>query len=559
LSAFLSSDHTLPEGTLRVDAAGRCLDWRGTMLLGDGDDSVRLLLENKRRIRQLSSERRELLQQLEQDEALVQRGRRELEQAQQAQQDNHMTCQQLQLRLQQQQNQQRSGRQELERMQQRRQRLEDERNKWQKQRGELEQLVCSAAAEVEQLQQQCSRLQEELCQASERYRQLQQCQQQCHAALTTIKVESATARERCKALERQRQQQQESIARQSAHAEKVAARLEQLCNRHHDQQRQQDDLQARIQTLTSRREEEQQQLSRQAEALSVLRQQVHDSEEHLTARRAALARLREEKGQLQVSVHQLQLECDNLRQQVRENYNVDLASACPDAVDDVAAAEKKVQRLRQRLDNFGEVNLMAIDEHAAVEQRRAFLVAQRDDLLASIADLHAAIDRINRTTRKRFKTAFEQVNGKFREVFARLFVGGSAELVLTDADNLLETGVEIIARPPGKKLQHIGLLSGGEKALTAVALVFAVFLIKPSPFCILDEVDAPLDDANIGRFNEMVTEMASASQFIIITHNVRTMEIADTMFGVTMQEPGVSTLVAVQMGDVLNDERLRTS
>lgn len=198
---------------------------------------------------------------------------------------------------------------------------------------------------------------------------------------------------------------------------------------------------------------------------------------------------------------------------------------------------------------------MAIEEFSALEERYTFLTDQRNDLQRSIDDLHSAISQINRTTRRRFKEAFEQVNAKFQEVFPRLFVGGVASLSLTDEGDLLESGIEIVAQPPGKKLQNVSLLSGGEKALTAVALIFAIFLIKPSPFCILDEVDAPLDDANIGRFNEMVREMSSASQFMIITHNTRTMEIADTLFGVTMEDPGVSNLVAVRIGDFISDSQ----
>jgi chromosome segregation protein len=168
----------------------------------------------------------------------------------------------------------------------------------------------------------------------------------------------------------------------------------------------------------------------------------------------------------------------------------------------------------------------------------------------SIDNLQKAISQINRTTRRRFKETFELVNEKFRQVFPRLFRGGQAELRLTDENDLLETGIEIIVQPPGKRLQNVNLLSGGEKALTAVALIFSLFLIKPTPFCVLDEVDAPLDDANIDRFAEMVREMTAQSQFIIITHSKRTMNIVDTMYGVTMQEPGVSKLVAVRINDL---------
>ena len=175
------------------------------------------------------------------------------------------------------------------------------------------------------------------------------------------------------------------------------------------------------------------------------------------------------------------------------------------------------------------------------------MAAQRDDLNEAIESLKLAIARINRTSRERFKEAFEAVNEMFQQVFPRLFRGGEARLTLTNEDDLLEAGVEIVAMPPGKRLQNVTLLSGGEKALTATALVFSIFLIKPSPFCVLDEVDAPLDDANVGRFNEMLQEISHFSQFIVITHNKLTMAEADKLYGVTMQDPGMSKIVAVDL------------
>jgi chromosome segregation protein len=197
---------------------------------------------------------------------------------------------------------------------------------------------------------------------------------------------------------------------------------------------------------------------------------------------------------------------------------------------------------------MGEVNLMAIEESEELQKRYDFLTSQKADLESAIARLESAIEKINRASRKRFREVFDAVNAKFQEVFPHLFRGGRATLALTNESDLLETGVEIAANPPGKKiLQNIELLSGGEKALTAVALLFAIFLVKPSPFCVLDEVDAPLDEANVGRFNQAVRDMTDRSQFIIVTHNQRTMEIADRLCGVTMEEPGVSKLVAVSL------------
>jgi chromosome segregation protein len=219
---------------------------------------------------------------------------------------------------------------------------------------------------------------------------------------------------------------------------------------------------------------------------------------------------------------------------------------------EAAAFDETNNRVRQvdlqrLLDEMGEVNLMAIEECAGMEERFTFLTSQKEDLEESLRGLQQAIQRINRTTRQRFLETYNLINAKFQEVFPRLFCGGSAELRLTNEEDLLETGIDIIVLPPGKKLQNVTLLSGGEKALTAVALIFSIFLIKPTPFCLLDEVDAPLDDANIGRFNEMVREMSALSQFIIITHNKATMQVADTLYGITMEEPGSSKVVSVRL------------
>src|SRR5690606_24932471 len=186
-------------------------------------------------------------------------------------------------------------------------------------------------------------------------------------------------------------------------------------------------------------------------------------------------------------------------------------------------------------------------EFEEVSQRYEYLTSQRDDLESAIGTLQEAIDRIDETTKVRFEETFHAVNDMFQKLFPRLFNGGRAELVMTEPNDLLNTGVEIMAQPPGKKIQSLELLSGGEKALTAVSLIFGIFLIKSSPFCLLDEVDAPLDEANVGRFCDLVAELAQRTQFIIITHNKRTMEIADRLYGVTMQQPGASKLVSVSV------------
>jgi chromosome segregation protein len=210
-------------------------------------------------------------------------------------------------------------------------------------------------------------------------------------------------------------------------------------------------------------------------------------------------------------------------------------------------AEAAVARLRAKIDRLGPVNMVAIEQYDELETRHTFLSTQRKDLIDAISHTSEAIRRIDETTRHRFADAFTAINRTFQETFGTLFGGGRAGLTLIDENDPLESGIEIIAQPPGKRLQSVQLLSGGEKALTAIALMFGLFKYKPSPFCLLDEIDAPLDDANIGRFVEMLRSLQQETQFILITHNRKTMEIADRLYGVTMEEPGVSKLVSVQL------------
>jgi chromosome segregation protein len=223
----------------------------------------------------------------------------------------------------------------------------------------------------------------------------------------------------------------------------------------------------------------------------------------------------------------------------------DLAAA--EAAQRTLTADEAIARLRAKIDRLGPVNMMAIDQFDELEKRHGFLTTQRNDLVDSIRQTTEAIKRIDETTRQRFNEAFTAINANFQQMFSTLFGGGRAGLTLLDENDPLESGIEIIAQPPGKRLQSVQLLSGGEKALTAIALMFGMFKYKPSPFCLLDEIDAPLDDANIGRFVEMLRGMQAHTQFIVITHNRKTMEIADRLYGVTMEEPGVSKLISVQL------------
>ncbi len=216
--------------------------------------------------------------------------------------------------------------------------------------------------------------------------------------------------------------------------------------------------------------------------------------------------------------------------------------------DAIAALVDEVEEGRRKLQSLGEVNLAAVEEYEDVARRHGDLVTQRADLEEAVARIREAIAKMNRTCRERFRETFDRVAAHLAAIYPRLTGGGQARLALTDEEDLLETGVEIFVQPPGKKLQNLTLLSGGEKAMTAISMLLALFQVKPSPFCVLDEVDAPLDEANGGRFNEVLREMSGLAQFILITHNRKTMEAADTLYGVTMPTPGVSRLVSVRLG-----------
>ena len=238
------------------------------------------------------------------------------------------------------------------------------------------------------------------------------------------------------------------------------------------------------------------------------------------------------------------LEPANLEPTNREPSNLEPANPEPPAS---MSAEEAIAALKAKIDRLGPVNMMAIEQFDELETRYAFLTTQRRDLVESIAQTIEAIKRIDETSQARFAEAFAAIQENFQSTFSTLFGGGHAGLTLLDENDPLESGIDIVASPPGKRLQSVQLLSGGEKALTAIALMFAIFKYKPSPFCLLDEIDAPLDDANVGRFVEMLRGMLDRTQFILITHNRRTMEIANRLYGVTMEEPGVSKLISVQL------------
>jgi chromosome segregation protein len=262
------------------------------------------------------------------------------------------------------------------------------------------------------------------------------------------------------------------------------------------------------------------------------------------------AEARNERASIEIRQAEAVTELKNVVEHCQQELNIALTELVQNVVPAegfvLETARAEAHDLRQRLENFGGINMLALEELAEAEERHLFLTSQRQDIIDSVAATEEALGEIKKRSRDRFRAAFEAINANFTQFFQELFGGGQGQMTLLEAEDVLEAGIEVVAQPPGKRLQNILLLSGGEKAMTAIALVLAIFKYRPSPFCLLDEVDAPLDDANVGRFAAKIADMSEKTQFIVITHNKRTMEAAKALYGVTMQEPGVSKIVSVK-------------
>ena len=291
--------------------------------------------------------------------------------------------------------------------------------------------------------------------------------------------------------------------------------------------------------------------------------EVSKKEEELREVRVLGEKLQGESNELSFQGRELDLEIENLSRRVKKDYGVSLEEMergyQTEEIESREEYKERIGELREKMGDMGPVNLVAIEEYKELEERYNFLTGQKKDLEEASASLKEAIAKINRITRSLFSKTFEQIRENFNQVFQKLFEGGQADLVLLDEKNILESGIEIKARPPGRTSRSISLLSGGEKALTAIALLFSIFMVKPSPFCVLDEIDAALDEANVRRFTRVLTEFAKKSQFIVITHNRGTIEASDTMYGVTMEESGVSKLVSVKFAQEEIEKQRRGS
>jgi chromosome segregation protein len=311
------------------------------------------------------------------------------------------------------------------------------------------------------------------------------------------------------------------------------------------------ELQAELEQMLSQRMSVEAQLAEARRQVDDIEHGTRELDQQRIRKERSASNLREQVEQDRMAWQEIKVRSDTLLEQITASGFE--FQPLLERIDEAASVEiwsERAEKLELRIQRLGPINLAAIEEYEEESKRKVYLDAQHADLIEALSTLESAIGKIDRETRTRFKETFEKVNEGLQENFPTLFGGGQAYLELTGED-LLDTGVTVMARPPGKRNSTIHLLSGGEKALTAIALVFAIFRLNPSPFCMLDEVDAPLDDANVGRYCDMVRKMSEHVQFVFITHNKITMEMANQLTGVTMHEPGVSRLVAVDIDEAV--------
>ncbi|PZR77674.1 MAG: chromosome segregation protein SMC, partial [Chthoniobacterales bacterium] len=421
------------------------------------------------------------------------------------------------------------------------------------QRAEFETQIAAKSSEMARLETQrdeASRLEEETATQAAEARVITATHQQKHETLLAQRAPMLARQSELNELIASRRADIETYeARLRAQAEETEAAKQSIAEQSEERTRRGAEIEKLVTERTARLDE------------------IHARETELREVRNRVSELQEKRGAHAVRQTQLQLQMEHLLEHVTHRYQLDLREFAPDvyAHEKVLRAQLKrggeeapgtttednlhklIAELTRQLDNMGPVNLDAVQEYDELEERYRFLETQDTDLTNSRRELLDVIARINLTTQKVFAETFEQVRLNFREMFVELFGGGRADLQLLDENDALNCGIEIIAKPPGKQLQSVSLLSGGERTMTAVALLFAIYMVRPSPFCVLDEMDAPLDESNINRFIRVLERFVSQSQFIIITHNKRTIAKADILYGVTMEERGVSKLVGMKL------------
>jgi chromosome segregation protein len=422
-------------------------------------------------------------------------------------------------------------------------------------RKQREEFITAQLSELFQFEEKQKTLEAETQEAQGNLESLRQRRDEAAQAASEVRANVATLEERRRGAMLAVQRIEAMLSEVSAHLAKLKAQVESAAAEKLQRENENIRLEEQVVTWTAEREIAQQREQELQNELQAVRARILELEEALKAAREALDAARDRRGELAAEQARVKSDVQHMAETCVQELSVQHDELMADetlprlAGEELSTEDNAYREMRTRLDNMGPVNMMALEEYKETATRHEFLEQQRQDLLQAIENTQNTIKEIDTISKQKFEEAFNVINENFGKTFSKLFGGGQGFMKLTDHENSMESGIDVVASPPGKKLQNVLLLSGGEKALTALALLVGIFQYQPSPFCILDEVDAPLDEANVGRFTELVREMSVQTQFIIITHSKKTMSMAPVMYGVTMQEPGVSRLVSVRFNE----------
>ena len=423
-------------------------------------------------------------------------------------------------------------------------------------RAEQVGILCARQSEIEVLELQRNQLEQQIAAAQESLAALRQRREQAAQTTSQHAARVATLEERHRSAAGVLQRIEGLFAEMGERVHALASQIEAAAAEKLQRETENEQLAQQAADLEAERNAAQTREGLLQFETEQLRAHLSEIDEQLRHSRLLLDQARDRRGELSATAAKLQSDAQYLSETCLNELSVERAVLMADTTlapitgEQLAAEDQLYRDMRSRLEAMGPVNMMALEEYKETAERHTFLETQRKDLISSIENTTATIREIDQISRQKFEEAFTKINENFQATFKKLFGGGHGFMKLTDEENSAESGIDVVASPPGKRLQSVLLLSGGEKALTALALLVGIFQYAPSPFCILDEVDAPLDEANVGRFTELVKEMSVQTQFVLITHSKKTMSIAPVLYGVTMQEPGVSKLVSVRFGSV---------
>ena len=545
VQVFQKSDFN---GTV-VTRNGEMIDSQGMVFGGSAQKDSSNLLSQNREMDELSARIKHLQNKVESAQGVKDKNRKVLDEMEVALEEAGRAAHEAEIALNNSRNKQEEQQKEQERLEEKLSTLEYERGTGRQEIDELDTRRKSLARELETTESKKALEEESL---DTLRRELESCRQKLEeqsSSIASIKVHIASLKGK----------------RENTLTEINRLDLQQKNHRHQIEKRENDKItsQGKIDETRLTIDSIEKEILESARNKDRLEGEAVHNEEELTGKEESVKQMEKETKDLARKIQELtetiskielkrseiKIQMAHIEERTFEDFNVTLPELLnhPPEEFDAQEVDESIRTLKEKVGRMGEVNLAALSDFQKTNERYTFLKTQQEDLAESIRLLHETIERINRTTKQRFLDTFEQVNENFKEVFARLFRGGKAELSLIDESNPLESGIEISANPMGKRMQNLTLLSGGEKAMTAIALMFSVFKVRPSPFCLLDEVDAPLDEANVVRFQEMLKEMGGNTQFILITHNQKTMSFADVLYGITMEERGVSKAVSVNL------------